>query len=382
MEGIWDLRTDAVQEGDKLRDVSPITHKTRIDENGYTHYLFKGQLFKTPSYRIPEDDFKLFRMFLDGEALIYPSDGDIPLDLVAVEAKKVLNYIVTCSLNLNSPYYKDANISLKNGKKSLVRGALKLYLGKFTTNDWRRKRLTGSIDFFTFQVSLLDHSLTQMGWLKNKETNYWEKNLQWSDPDNPKVLYDVVCTANNLNQLLDFVAENYFEGTKLREIFITKLKRGLNVDLNDIINVVLCIYDSNSKNKGEWDDVWESFEVTTNTRDAKITSNIISLCCFSLGIADHLERISFALDKHHIKIFDKKEYLDQSIRKVSRKLMNWRNDLEGNGPEVTRDMIHEFLLKQKEEKLKHMRNLRTFSQDILKLLNSKYEYLKIIFEID
>ena len=128
--------------------------------------------------------------------------------------------------------------------------------------------------------------------------------------------------------------------------------------------------------------MWESFEVTTNTRDAKITSNIISLCCFSLGIADHLERISFALDKHHIKIFDKKEYLDQSIRKVSRKLMNWRNDLEGNGPEVTRDMIHEFLLKQKEEKLKHVRNLRTFSQDILKLLNSKYEYLKIIFEID
>ena len=148
MEGIWDLRTDAVQEGDKLRDVSPITHKTRIDENGYTHYLFKGQLFKTPSYRIPEDDFKLFRMFLDGEALIYPSDGDIPLDIVAVEAKKVLNYIVTCSLN--------------------------------------------------------------------KENNYWENNLQWADPDNQIVLYDVVCTANNLNQLLDFVAENYFEGTKLR----------------------------------------------------------------------------------------------------------------------------------------------------------------------
>jgi len=37
---------------------------------------------------------------------------------------------------------------------------------------------------------------------------------------------------------------------------------------------------------------------------------------------------------------------------------------------------------QAEEKPIHAKNLRNFVNKIMKLLNSKYEYLKIIFEIE
>ena len=45
-------------------------------------------------------------------------------------------------------------------------------------------------------------------------------------------------------------------------------------------------------------------------------------------------------------------------------------------------MIHKFLLEQKDEKQIHANYLRKFVKKVLKLLNSKYEYLKIIFEIE
>jgi hypothetical protein len=45
-------------------------------------------------------------------------------------------------------------------------------------------------------------------------------------------------------------------------------------------------------------------------------------------------------------------------------------------------MIHEFLLEQAQEKQNHANNLRIFADKVLRLLNSKYEYLKIIFEIE
>jgi hypothetical protein len=45
-------------------------------------------------------------------------------------------------------------------------------------------------------------------------------------------------------------------------------------------------------------------------------------------------------------------------------------------------MIHDFLLEQVKEKHKQAINLRKFADKVLKLLNSKYEYLKIIFEIE
>jgi len=56
--------------------------------------------------------------------------------------------------------------------------------------------------------------------------------------------------------------------------------------------------------------------------------------------------------------------------------------LEENGLSKTRIMIHDFLLEQVEEKQKQVINLRKFADKVLKLLNSKYKYLKIIFEIE
>ncbi len=382
MEGIWDLKADVVQEGDKLRDVYPIARKTTIDDNGYSHYIFSRQLFKNSSYKIPDDDFELFKMFLDGEDLIYPSDGDIPTDIVAVEAKKVLNYIVACSENLSSSYYEDANIALKNGKNSLVRGVLKLYLGKYTTRDWRRKRFTGSINFFTFQVSLLDHALRQMDWVKNKETNEFEKIVSWINPNRRETKHEALCVADNLNQLLDFGAGSYLEGTGLKEIFNKKIKRGHDVDLSDIINVALHNDGLTGINEDELNEAWESFEAATNTRSSRVTSNLISLCRYSLGTADYLERVNNTIDKYHNKILDKNEYSDKSLEKICRMSIHWMNYLKENGPDDTRTMIHQFLLEQKDEKQIQAKNLRRFEEKILKLLNSKYNYLKIVFEID
>jgi hypothetical protein len=219
-----------------------------------------------------------------------------------------------------------------------------------------------------------------MGWVKNKETNKWEKSLQWFDPDTTKKTYDAICTALNLNQLLDFTTENYFKGTTLRDIVIKSLIRGLDVDLNDIINVAL--HNNSLNNKDDMYDVWESFEATTNTRSTRITSNIISLCRYSLGIADHLERVSSVLDRYHDKIFDKKKHPDETLKKISRISIPWKQHIEKNDLEVTRDKVHEYLLKQRDEKLLHVLNLRTFAKRILKLLNTKYRHLKIIFEIE
>jgi len=45
-------------------------------------------------------------------------------------------------------------------------------------------------------------------------------------------------------------------------------------------------------------------------------------------------------------------------------------------------MIHDFYDEQAEEKPFHAQNLRILAKKILKLLNSKYEYLKVTFEIE
>jgi hypothetical protein len=221
-----------------------------------------------------------------------------------------------------------------------------------------------------------------MGWIKNKETGEWEKSVEWVNPDTGETRHEALCAANNLNQLLDFGAGSYLEGTRLKEIFNKKLKRGHDVDLSDIINVALHNDGSMGRNKNEWNDVWVSFEAATNTRNSRITSNIISLCRYSLGIADHLEKVSNALVKYHEHLLDKTEYPNESIKKVCRTSIHWQKYLDDNGPEKTRNMLHEFLLEQIEEKPLHVANLRSFVRKILDLLNTKYEYVKIIFEIE
>jgi len=382
MTSIWDMKADIVQNGDNLRDVSPLHDKTYVDENGFTHYVFSKLLFNNPWYKVTDDDLELFKGFLDGGSRAYPSDGSIPCDVVASEARKIINRIIDISNQPDNIYYNDACESLKGGKFNLIRGTLKLYLGKYTSRDWRRKRFTDDIDFWVFKVHLLDHVLREMGWIKNKETGEFEKSVEWINPDTGETRHEALCAANNLNQLLDFGAGSYLEGTKLKEIFNKKLKRGHDVDLSDIINVALYNDGSINRNKEEWNNVWESFEAATNTRNSRITSNIISLCRYSLGIADHLERTSNAIERYHDKILDKNEYPDEILKRICRTSIHWMDYLEKNGPDATRNMLHEFLIEQKDEKLNHVKNLRSFVEKILKLLNSKYEYLKVKFEIE
>ena len=384
MSSIFDLKADARQNGDMLRDVSP--SKIRVDDNGYSNYIFSKKSFISHNNSIPDDDFDLFREFLEVGTQIYPDEKKIPLKIpchiAAAEAKEVLDHIVAYSKDSNNPYYRSAKTALKNGKLALIRGTVKLYLGKYTPRDWRKKRFTNEINFWTFQVGLLDHILEQLGWIKNIETRKWEKSLQWTTHSTDEMKFEAICTTDNLNQLLDFTSENYFEGTRLREIFNKKLRRGYDVDISDIINVAL-FHDILVGNKiDEWNEAWGSFESTTNTRNARITSNIISLCRYSLGTADYLERVSNALDKYYDKILEKNEFPDDVIEKICKTSTQWFKFLEKHGLEATRNEIYAFLIDQLNKQPQHVKNLRSFTKKVLTLLNSKYEYLKIRFEVE
>lgn len=382
MEGIWDMIADSIQEGDGLREISPVVRKTIVDENNFTYYKFSKQLFSNPNHTIPNDDFELFKKFLDGGIQAYPSDGTIPFHVVAGEARQIIDQIVVYSKDLNSPYNKRAKLALKNGKNSLVRGAIKLYLGKFTTSDWRRKRSTDAITFWTFQVGLLDQVLRQKGWERNNDTGEWTKNLEWANPETGKFKHKEICKVNNLDQLLDFGAGSYLEGTELKDIFNKMLKRGHDVDLSDIVNVALYNDKLTNQNKNEWNEAWESFEATTNTRSSRITSNLISLCRYSIGTADYLIRVSNVIDKYHEKILDLNVLPTDYLEKICRISIHWSKYLKENGTNKTRNMIQEFLIEQKDQKQVQAKNLRTFVKSVLKLLNSKYKYQKIVFEIE
>lgn len=382
MTSIWDIKADAMQKGDNLRDVSPLTERTKIDDKGYTHYVFTKLMFNNPWYKIPEDDLELFDKYLDGGSRNYPSDGKIPCDIVASEARKVLSHITACSEDSNNPYCTSAKKALKDGKKAMVRGTLKLYLSKYTSRDWRRKRFTDDIDFWCFEVGILDHALKECGWIKNKETGEFEKQVRWTNPNTGEVRYEALCAANNLNQLLDFGAGSYLEGTGLKEIFNKKLKRGHDVDISDIMNVALHNEDLVDGTKDEWRDTWVSFEAATNTRNSRITSNLISLCRYSLGTADYLEKVSNAINKYHERILNENEYTVDRIEKICKMSVHWMKFLEDNGISETRNMIHDFLIDQVDEKQIQAKNLRVFAEKVLKLLNQKYEYLKIVFEIE
>ena len=382
MNGIWDVKADAIKNGDNLRDVSFLIDKTLKDEKGFTHYIFSKANFNNPWYDIPEDDFKLFETFIEGGSRAYPSDGSIPCDIVASEARKVLKKIELCSQDPNHHYCEDALHVLKNGKLSIVRGTLKLYLGKYTTRDWRRKRFTDDIDFWMFQTNLLDSSLKECSFIKNKETGEWEKSVEWNKFETKENRRETLFAANNLNQLLDFGAGSYLEGSSLKEIFDKKIKRGHDVDLSDIINVAMVNNGIDGIHKDEWLDVWNSFEQAANTRNTRTTSNLISICRYSFAIADHLEKVGKAIKKNENIILDKSKYPNEKIKSLCRISAHWEKFYDANGVDETRKMIRDFYDEQAEEKPLHAQNLRIFANNILKLLDSKYEYLKVIFEIE
>jgi len=382
MNGIWDINADVITKGDNLRDVTPITEKIWKDENDFTHYIFSKANFNNLWYTIPEDDFTLFENFIEGGSRAYPSDGSIPCDVAAGEARKVLKKIELCSQDTNHHYCEDARAVLKNGKFSSVRGTLKLYLGKYTIRDWRRKRFTDDIDFWMFQTNLLDSSLKECSFIKNKETGEWEKTIEWKKLGTNENKHETLFAANNLNQLLDFGAGSYLEGSSLKEIFDKKIKRGHDVDLSDLLNVAMMNNGIDGIHKDEWLDAWNSFEQAANTRSTRTTSNLISICRYSFAIADHLEKVAKVIKKYKDLILDKAKYSDEKIKSLSSISTHWEEHYDVNGAADTRKMIHDFYNEQAEEKPLHAQNLRIFAKKILILLNSKYEYLKVIFEVE
>lgn len=371
-----------VKEGDNLRNVSPISEKTRVDENGVTHYVFSKTMFKNPWYSFPDDELELFKKFIEGGSRAYPSDGNIPCDVVAKEAREILNQIVSCSENPDDRLCDVATEALKHGKKALVRGTLKLYLGKYTTRDWRRKRFTDDIDFWTFQVNILERTLKECGFKRNKKTGEFEKHVNWSNPKKNELRQEVLYAANNLNQLLDFGAGSYLEGSNLKEIFKKKIKRGHDVDLSDMINVAMVNDGKSGPHKDEWNDAWEAFEQAANQRNTRSTSNLISLCMHSYAIADYLQKVSKVIEKYNELILDEKEYSNEDIKRICWVSVHWQAFYKKNGPEETRKMLHEFNSEQKEEKIIQAKNLRKFASKLLNLLNSKYVYRKVKFEVE
>ncbi len=387
MNGIWDVKSDVVKRGDNNRDVSPLTGKTKKDENGFTHYVFSKVLFNNPWYVIPDDDIELFKKFLNGGSRHYPSDGSIPCDIVAREIRIILNKIVEIANDPSDKYYEDARKALENGKYGLVRGTLKIYLGKYTTRDWRRKRFTDDIDFWIYKMNLYEYVLKENGWKRISDTKEWEKQIQWVNLIRNEREAKMLIAANDINLLLDFGSGTYLEGTSLKEIFSKKIKRGHDVDISDLINVAMvneCDYKHYGKRlrEEEWLKAWIAFEEAVNTRNTRTTSSLISLCRYSLGIADHLERVAKSINKYHYKIFDKSEYPDNELERICRISIYWIEFLSSHGHDNTRKMIHDYLIEQRDFKFKHSKNLRTFTEKILNLLNSKYSYLNIFFEIE
>lgn len=387
MNTIWDTRSDAVKKDDNLRDVTPLPDKIKIDEKGFTHYFFSKTMFNNPWYDIPENDLELFNKFISGGSRAYPSDGNVPCDVVAKEARILLNKIIDLSQDSSSHHFEEACKALENGKINLVRGTLKLYLGKYTTRDWRRKRFTDDIDFWIRQIHVLHHVLRRSGWIKNNTTKEWEKKIQWKNLITNEERTAKLIAANDLDQLLDFGAGSYLEGSSLKQVFQKKIKRGHDVDLSDMINVIM-VNGADGKHIGmeqrklEWQDSWNAFEEATNTRNTRITSNLISLCRMSNGIADHLERVSNAIKKYNNDIFNKKEYPNHRLEKICNISIHWKNYLKDYSPDATREMLHSFFEDQAEERPKHAKNLRSFVKKVLNLLNSKYRHLKILFEVE
>ena len=387
MNDIWDTKADTVKNGDNLRDVSPIIEKTIIDNDGFTRYFFSKMMFKNPWYKIPFDEFEMFKKYIDGGSRSYPSDGNIPCDVVANEARILINEIVDLSKDDKGKHYEDAKEVLKKGKYNLVRGTLKLYLGKYTTRDWRRKRFTDDIDFWIFKIHVLHHVLRRNGWIKNDKTREWEKKIKWVNPNTNETKTQVLIAANDLDQLLDFGAGAYLEGTDLKNIFNKKIKRGHDVDLSDLINIAMVRgrdgkYLEDNRREEEWVHAWEAFEEATNTRNSRITSNLITLCRLSMGIAEHLDRVSKALIRYNDVIFDKTLISDSEIKRICRTSIHWVKYFSDNGPDATRHLLHDFYHEQAEMNPQQAKNLREFAKKVINLLNSKYKHLKIIFEIE
>ncbi|MGV9204579.1 MAG: hypothetical protein ACOC44_11250 [Promethearchaeia archaeon] len=381
MIGLWDKKADAVVDGDNLRTIDHLRNRSYVDSEGLTHYLFTKKMFDNPRYKIPKDNLKLFEKFLDGGSRSYPSDGNIPLDIVSTEAQLIIHKIIDIASHPSHQYYEDAQAVLKDGKFGMVRGCVKLYLKKYTTRDWRRKRFTDDIDFWIYKLKLYEHVLRETGWTRNKETKEWEKSQKWVDYNTKKMQTGKLIASNNLNQQMDFGNGSYLEGATLKNIFQKKLSRGHDVDLSDIINVAMVQYKEFEEASKDWREAWEAIEEAVNTRSSRTISNIISLCRYAYAIADYMERVANAIRKYNKTIFDKQKYPHDALKRICRYSPHWMGYLMNNGAESARSLIYSYLLEQQNLKQKYARKLRKFADDVLALINSKLNYAGIKIEI-
>lgn len=377
----WDSKADAVVKGDNLREISPNEEDIYEDEQGINHLVFSKQMFDNPRYKIPENDLELFKKFLGGGSRSYPSDGNIPLDVVATEARIIINEIMDIASNPDHKFYEEACEAMKDGEYGIIRGCVKIYLGKYTTRDWRRKRFTDDIDFWIYELKLFHYILKKSGWKKNSETKEWEKKVDWNDYDTKNKKTEMLIASNDLNQRMSFGNGSYLVGSNLKDIFKKKLKRGHDVDLSDIINVAMLLNGDKNNTEKEWHGALEAIEESANTRDSRIISNMISLCRYAHAIADYIERVRNSICKYNRLIFNKNEYPNKELKRICRYSPHWMGYLVNNGSEATRSMIYNFLIEQQHSRKKYSQNLRDFANIVLEFLNSKVKHAEVQFEI-
>ena len=382
MSDIWDYIGDLVTKGDRQRDVSPKFKFIQQDELKTIHYIFTHRNFVNPKYSIPSDEFQLFENFLIGGSRSYPSDGSTPVDIAASEAFIILDRIEEIAKDPKHTYHESAAMNIKeNGKLSLVRGAIKLYLGGYTSNDWKRKRFTDDIDFWIYNKILFESVLVENGWVKNRKTKEFEKSIKWYNFATNEEENGILIASDDVEQRMDFGAGSFLEGSTLKDIFKKKLKRGHEVDLSDMINVIMMNRSDPDyeKENEEWASVWIAFEEATNTRDNRITSNIITLCRYAYGVASHLKRVSDAIQKYRGFILDSSKYPTYQVIKIYKNSNQWLSSSKILEMYRIRSKIYEELLEQEKLKLSYSKNLKDFAKRILHLLNLKYSFCNTKF---
>ncbi len=151
---------------------------------------------------------------------------------------------------------------------------------------------------------------------------------------------------------------------------------------SDIINVVIVNNRDNDELNEEWIKIWSAFEEAANIRSTRITSNLISLCRFSYGIADYLERVGMVIGKYNRLVFEESKYSDIEIINVCKSSLNYYSQALPLEPKITRNRIYNNLEKQKIKKQLYAKNLRDFAGKILDILNTKYKGVKVYFEVE
>lgn len=372
----WDEKADRYESGDKLRRVEPV--EKLIDDRGNTHYFFNQAMFYNPKYSIPPNDYELFEKFLEGGSREYPSDGNIPIDIAAREAVLFLKEIEDI---INSPdhQYNSRIITILNGREpvELIRGAIRLYLSNISTRDWRRKRSTDDIDMWIPNVLFLEHILKKLNWKYNKISSEWEKKVAWDDKWTGATKSNMLIASNDIFQKTDFGAGSFLDGSTIKDIIKKKIVRGYDVDLSDIINIAL---KNNIPPTDDPNEPWAAIIESANMRASRVTSNLISLCRYSYGIAYYLKRVGVVVHKYRHDLKDDELFPDDQIMKICKVSSHWLKTYQ-NSPEAARNRIYDNLERHEYRKLEHSRNLFDFMLRVIALLNEKYEKANVLFEI-